>query len=1304
MTVEKKRIFIGGLFPSINETDLRERFSHFGTVSNIEIKTKKGDNDTPKKTFAYLDITASEQNVKKCLTLFNKTKWKGQELKLEEAKESFLTRLEAERQKIEKQASQGSQTSSPNYSDNHVIRPLDNIPGVKDYAMKGAKPGTPIPGEKNWIVGKYRRILPIVYVRKKDRRKIMKVDPSKFTHNLKMLKPEQNEEDAGIINPDSLTWKLDDTEDTELSRKRKGIFPEFKSKHKIQKHLDTGSLQTRKSDDSDFEIVTMKPKKKLLKHNSSSAMVDFDKDVMDKSTAEDVDEDSYSSADTDEIISMSKKTKGDLNKSNIDCSRSFTTSTPNSLTNGIELKSNLKPICLVDSIKLNSVFKSNVSVALNAQMQNKDNEKSGNMDSFSNKLKNYENGVVSTLSNAVESFTKVKDLKTNKSGTKIPDSENERKMPIMQEFKGTKSLYDKDTMSVLSAKVKEKGDAHIFSGTACNNVSAIKSSKLIPEFPISVQNSALRRKDNSDSDHCSVKSDDTDEIVNLSKKARKVYSPLLDKSIPSSQKNSRPTLVLTDRTFVDEFSSGFVDMSSRQNVSEVEDTDDEESDFEAFAKKELQKFETSRRGETSVCNKGHLAEKEIVKSKSKEKASFSLITKSDKDTQVVHPLKPGRDPQSVNNTVENTNVMPRERKMESKKDTLFEKNKIMEVERKHKIVEKQQDKERNQDNNNGHILKVKTNDETQHVMKKDDNDVQILLKQMSDDQKRLETVKRKQKEFEAQKMLIKKALSSIDQSSCGNKKIVFGSDSEVENCDVDNVKKLRSEASMLVSGKLQSHTSLSDDPNSDPSQSNAEKRKSGDPSFESESDSDSESDSNSESDSDRESDCPKSVNQKELIRPHEEHCTSASEIESDGDSSDSEISHSDENHGHEEIECDNDSSDSTAGLSSQEETENSDSSDSNMARSSFDDDVETVAERMKINHAKPKQIGSQKVSLFDHSSDAESDEDEEAAKRDQDMFRLRPEFEGETGKKLMKLQSRYGNDPRFRLDKRFKESDSDNEMLKENDEEDETTKSLKILRDVLGDKANIKVTAEERKKNIFKDVTVLHFDPTREDHKHYEIKKLEGTQKEMQSKKKKKKMKQDSQHQDEGEEKKNSEPSVGKDKFYQVSSSLIEAFSNKGNSTQSDNTGFSLLAMFGSKKDDDKQTRQDHSDVLDQEKTNKALKIKTPYLWEHFGGDDDGVRDNSDADDDIDEKSNKAIQEESNKQDIIPVTSAGSKTFFIAKDDERLKDAAKFCRRESLEIIRKKWEEQRPLLVEMYKTRYKQQRRKSRNGMKPRRF
>ena len=66
-----------------------------------------------------------------------------------------------------------------------------------------AVPGTPLPGKKNWVVGKFGRVLPVMYLRRRDRKKIAKFDPSKTTHCLKKIKSE--ERDSTIA---ELTWNL----------------------------------------------------------------------------------------------------------------------------------------------------------------------------------------------------------------------------------------------------------------------------------------------------------------------------------------------------------------------------------------------------------------------------------------------------------------------------------------------------------------------------------------------------------------------------------------------------------------------------------------------------------------------------------------------------------------------------------------------------------------------------------------------------------------------------------------------------------------------------------------------------------------------------------------------------------------------------------------------------------------------------------------------------------------------------------------------------------------------------------------
>ena len=88
----------------------------------------------------------------------------------------------------------------------------DKIQGKAEEALSvipetlpKAVPGTPIPGYKNWVVGKFARVLPVVYLRRKDGKKVAKFDPSKTTHCLKRLKTEEMQESA----VSELTWSLD---------------------------------------------------------------------------------------------------------------------------------------------------------------------------------------------------------------------------------------------------------------------------------------------------------------------------------------------------------------------------------------------------------------------------------------------------------------------------------------------------------------------------------------------------------------------------------------------------------------------------------------------------------------------------------------------------------------------------------------------------------------------------------------------------------------------------------------------------------------------------------------------------------------------------------------------------------------------------------------------------------------------------------------------------------------------------------------------------------------------------------------
>ena len=71
--------------------------------------------------------------------------------------------------------------------------------------MRKSVPGTIIEGEKNWVVGKYGRPLPIVHIPKYTGKKPLKIDPSKYCHCLRKIDIAENSKLESLSN---LTWNI----------------------------------------------------------------------------------------------------------------------------------------------------------------------------------------------------------------------------------------------------------------------------------------------------------------------------------------------------------------------------------------------------------------------------------------------------------------------------------------------------------------------------------------------------------------------------------------------------------------------------------------------------------------------------------------------------------------------------------------------------------------------------------------------------------------------------------------------------------------------------------------------------------------------------------------------------------------------------------------------------------------------------------------------------------------------------------------------------------------------------------------
>ncbi|XP_038004601.1 nucleolar protein 8 isoform X2 [Motacilla alba alba] len=208
-----KRLYVGGLGHTVSKAELEERFGKFGHVLEAEIITRKDDQGNPMKTFAYISVSISDADLKKCMSVLNKTKWKGGTLQIELAKESFLHRLATEREeaKLQKEKLQRN--------DQMCLLESLKKKGVVDFHMR-AVPGTEVPDHKKWVVGKFGRVLPILHLRNQQKNKVVKYDPSKYCHNLRKLEPEL----AHAAPVSQLTWSLEGG-DGSVSRKRRGEFP-----------------------------------------------------------------------------------------------------------------------------------------------------------------------------------------------------------------------------------------------------------------------------------------------------------------------------------------------------------------------------------------------------------------------------------------------------------------------------------------------------------------------------------------------------------------------------------------------------------------------------------------------------------------------------------------------------------------------------------------------------------------------------------------------------------------------------------------------------------------------------------------------------------------------------------------------------------------------------------------------------------------------------------------------------------------------------------------------------------------------
>lgn len=212
----------------------------------------------------------------------------------------FIARLRKEREQVAAEITKSTTNESQPVLPKELMEPVRN-----------AVPGTQLPGQRNWVVGKFGRALPVVHMRPKHGRKIMKFDPSKTVHNLKRIKEENDDN-----NVSELTWNLES----------RGCYPWDVNKiKKSQNDFDSSSSNEISEDDINHKS---KEKAKLPKKKKSYVSGKVMKQVesqeyyplketdsngnLKKWHAKDVENESMSdSEDTDNKPKMKKTNAGD---------------------------------------------------------------------------------------------------------------------------------------------------------------------------------------------------------------------------------------------------------------------------------------------------------------------------------------------------------------------------------------------------------------------------------------------------------------------------------------------------------------------------------------------------------------------------------------------------------------------------------------------------------------------------------------------------------------------------------------------------------------------------------------------------------------------------------------------------------------------------------------------------------------------------------------------------------------------------------------------------------------------------------
>nr|XP_061814194.1 nucleolar protein 8 [Nerophis lumbriciformis] len=1249
------RLYVGGLTHLVTQKDLTDRFGKFGQVEDVELRTRKDDEGVPYKTFAYINLNISDTDLKKCMTVLNKSKWKGGTLQIEPAKESFLHKLAQERETEQRRQCQHADDKQQNV--NKLLEAFSKA-GVNNFTMKAAVPGTEVPGHKDWVVSKFGRVLPVMQLRckKGSKARTLKYDPSKYSHNIRRLTPPVTAPDAADppTPVDKLTWQIEGG-DNEISKKRRGEFAPYKSTRpkktcaevlellnsarpaKSENHhltngfsvvSDKHPIQNRRYEDSDVdsdeEIHRLAALERLSYNAPGRDMEEDNLEVVGDDyflkagvshkkiygiPKHNRDDEDYDSADTDELFASRKRSppppledmsgkKGKRERGRKDDAR----------VNGISVFSGEQEEEDYQSADTDELFTPRKCPLLPLENISRDKEKTRKEEDNSTGMK-----------------------KISTPGKPSPPRPNK----ISGESMGTKKRKRKEEdqrtkKSVVSEKADEEDNS-----SDIHKISTHKKSSLLPP-KIPGQNEKKNIKEDKSTTKTAFISKEEEEADDEEEED--------DKSDYSA--DSEYEAMFSNVTHLE------ISLSDLQKLAgETQPTSEEPPPRRTFKKGILPEEILA----SLLRDDGDEYERESEKKKRKTtlppfRGTAMLYQEEELNAES------SRVEEEVKVTCRDEKEEERQRKDNTMRLASFQEE-VMEREGHEKKEENVGSSSSGEEEEVNVKCRPKLSTQYEKDWKKKDKTTRLASFQEEEVMER-----------EAQEKTEVNVESSSSGEEAGEKVTCRPKLNAMEG--KDRQKK----------GKTARLPSFQEEVIDREAQEKKEENV--------------ESSSSSSEEEVKDTCRPKLSAQEEEERQKKDNTRRLAAVQQ----------RLKETQRHKEL-IQGALANVDAGRAKTGKHIVFDSDDNEEEETSplLDGQLEDSHEESATNKSVPsinehgsKMSGPQ---LFDSSGEDDKEEDDGGG------FHVRPQFEGRAGQKLMALQSRFGTDERFRMDSRFLEEEemdqeSDGKANVAEDEEalqEEKKRNMSILQGLLGHQANSAKTSTKTK--TFRDVSALHYDPSREEHAAFETKAVSS--KESKSTRRKKR------------EEAQKLPEVSKEIFYDVSGDLKAMFGSVTDQQPAEAVEIAWDQNQDEEKEEEEEQPQgeepsgfmfsffgDDIQTASKPEEYKIESIHTAKVssWQQ----DPRLQDSSEEDE---EEEEDEVQKEKNntppKNQRDEIAPAMNEFFFFHLDDSRLTEGPKwFCRSSQLEDERDEWEERRTELRQEYRKKHRDARRKLRSSQK----